>query len=44
MSYQEDLKNPLWAKKRLEILEKDDYKCISCGVERPALRGLNKSY
>lgn len=30
-SYAEKLKNPNWQKKRLEILERDRYKCRVCG-------------
>jgi hypothetical protein len=31
MTYSEQLKNPKWQKKRLEILEKHDFKCVNCG-------------
>lgn len=30
MTYAEKLKNPLWQKKRLEILERDKWKCCFC--------------
>lgn len=29
-AYSEKLKHPKWQKKRLEILSRDDFKCISC--------------
>jgi len=31
MSYSKKLQNPNWQKKRLEILSRDNFKCISCG-------------
>ena len=31
MTYQEQLKSPKWQKKRLEILERDEYTCQNCG-------------
>lgn len=30
-SYSELLKDPRWQRKRLEILQRDDFKCRSCG-------------
>lgn len=30
-SYSEDLRNPLWQKKRLQILDRDDFTCQICG-------------
>jgi 5-methylcytosine-specific restriction endonuclease McrA len=30
MTYAEQLKSPKWQKKRLEILERDNFKCITC--------------
>lgn len=32
MKYSEQLKHPLWQRKRLEILERDGYKCRECGL------------
>lgn len=32
LSYQEQLKHPLWQKKRLEILQAADFKCKMCGA------------
>lgn len=31
MTYAEKLKDPRWQKKRLEILERDNWKCMLCG-------------
>ena len=28
--YSESLKNPLWQRKRLEIMQRDDFKCMYC--------------
>ena len=30
-NYIADLQNPLWKKKREEILKRDGYKCLNCG-------------
>jgi 5-methylcytosine-specific restriction endonuclease McrA len=30
MTYQEQLKSPKWQRKRLEIMERDDFKCRCC--------------
>lgn len=32
MSYKQQLAHPLWQKKRLEILERDNWACAWCGV------------
>lgn len=31
MTYSNLLKDPRWQKKRLEVLERDDWTCLSCG-------------
>lgn len=31
MSYSEKLKDPRWQRKRLEILQRDDFQCTCCG-------------
>ena len=31
MEFNEQYKSPEWQKKRLEILERDEFKCTSCG-------------
>jgi len=36
-SYAEKLKDPRWQKKRLEILERDEWKCMSCGDKENTL-------
>ena len=33
LSYKEQLTHPLWIKKRIEILERDNYCCQICGSE-----------
>ena len=37
MTYSEKLKDPRWQKKRLEILERDEFTCQSCGDEENQL-------
>jgi hypothetical protein len=36
-SYSEKLKDPRWQKKRLEVLERDGWKCRLCGEEEKTL-------
>lgn len=31
MTYSEKLRSPLWQRKRLEILQRDNWKCLFCG-------------
>lgn len=33
MNYSEQLKSPLWQKKRLKIMERDDFSCKVCGCK-----------
>jgi hypothetical protein len=35
--YQELLKDPRWQKKRLEIMQKADFRCSECGSEKSTL-------
>lgn len=44
MGYYDDLKSDNWALKRLVIIERDEFKCKKCDLERPALRGIVKSF
>lgn len=44
MNYKQLLLQPEWILKRQEILVRDGYKCTECGIERPILRGLVKSF
>lgn len=37
MDYAEKLKNPKWQKKRLEIMERDDWKCQICSSKKNSL-------
>lgn len=37
MTYQEQLQHPLWQKKRLQIMEKNDFKCSECGAGQKTL-------
>ena len=43
-SYAEMLRNPLWQKKRLEILERDNYMCQYCGNTTKELHVHHKTY
>lgn len=38
MSYHKKLKDPRWQKKRLEILERDDFTCQNCGSQNETLQ------
>jgi 5-methylcytosine-specific restriction endonuclease McrA len=33
MTYSEKLRNPKWQRKRLEILNRDGFKCLFCGAD-----------
>lgn len=37
MKYTDQLKDPRWQKKRLEILERDEWKCKDCGNGKDTL-------
>jgi len=37
MTYQDQLKSPKWQKKRLEILERDNFTCQICGNKNDEL-------
>ena len=44
MSYSDLLKDPRWQKKRLEILNRDDFKCKCCGDEKSTLHVHHQFY
>ena len=37
MTYSEKLKDPRWQRKRLEILQRDDWACCNCGAKTETL-------
>jgi len=37
MSYKEDLLSPQWQRKRLEIMQRDGFKCCLCGTDKNSL-------
>jgi hypothetical protein len=43
-SYSDKLKDPRWQKKRLEILQRDNWACVSCGSEDVTLHVHHKVY
>lgn len=43
-NYLEKLKNPRWQKKRLEILQRDEFTCQKCGDKETTLNIHHKSY
>lgn len=44
ITYSEKLKNPKWQKKRLEILQRDEFKCQCCGDEEKNLQIHHLTY
>jgi hypothetical protein len=44
MTYAEKLKNPKWQKKRLEVLDRDNYSCTVCGDTETELHVHHKKY
>ncbi|MFA5299986.1 MAG: hypothetical protein WC389_17505 [Lutibacter sp.] len=38
MRYNDKLKHPLWQKKRLQIMERDGFKCLNCGDDETELQ------
>lgn len=44
MNYSEQLKSPMWQKKRLEILNRDNFTCQDCGDTESQLQVHHKSY
>ncbi len=43
-TYSEKLKDPRWQKKRLEILERDDWRCQACGDKKSTLNVHHTTY
>jgi hypothetical protein len=44
MTYSKKLQNPLWQKKRLEILQRDEFQCIHCGCNDKELHVHHRWY
>lgn len=44
MSYSKKLQNPLWQKKRLEILQRDNFECTLCGSKDKELHVHHRWY
>jgi 5-methylcytosine-specific restriction endonuclease McrA len=44
MTYKEQLKSPKWQKKRLEIMQRDNWKCVLCGMDDRQLQVHHKEY
>lgn len=44
MSYQADLLDPRWQRKRLEVFERDGFECIRCGATEETLTVHHRSY
>lgn len=44
ISYSEKLKHPLWQKKRLEIMQRDEFSCIGCNDDKSKLNVHHKHY
>lgn len=43
-TYSEKLKDPRWQKKRLEILERDEWRCCGCGATDKTLHVHHRCY
>ena len=44
MSYQTDLQDPRWQRKRLEIFERDGFQCLRCGATDKSITVHHRSY
>ena len=44
MTYAEKLKDPRWQKKRLEIMQRDEWKCCNCESSNNTLNVHHKAY
>jgi len=43
-SYYEKLRHPLWQKKRTQIMQRDNFTCVSCGNTEKTLNVHHKTY
>jgi hypothetical protein len=43
-TYYEKLKDPRWQRKRLEVMNRDDFTCLSCGSKDKTLNVHHKTY
>ena len=43
-SYSEKLKDPRWQRKRLEVMQRDNFKCAICSTETKTLNVHHKTY
>lgn len=44
MTYSEKLKDPRWQKKRLEIFQRDNFKCSCCSLDKTQLQVHHVEY
>lgn len=44
MTYKDSLKDPLWQRKRLEILQRDNWTCRACGENKNTLHAHHICY
>lgn len=44
IDYKEQIKSPKWQKKRLEILDRDNFECVVCGASDKPLHVHHKKY
>lgn len=42
--YSESLNDPRWQRKRLEIMRRDDFKCVACGDDKSELHVHHATY
>ncbi len=44
MTYSEKLRDPRWQKKRLEVFQRDDFRCLACGSDNRTLNVHHLKY
>jgi hypothetical protein len=44
MKYSDKLKDPRWQKKRLEVFQRDEFKCVGCGDKETTLHVHHRKY